>query len=308
MMSKAEFTFKRQNVEFLTEGGIKLRGWLYLPDSDKKSPAIAMSHGFSAVKEMYLDSFAEVFATAGFVVLVYDNRNFGESEGEPRQEINPWDQVMDYRYAISYVKQRSEVDPERIGIWGTSYSGGHVITVGAFDSRVKAIVSQVPLVSGSENLKRLVRSDMIPELRRMFAEDYERRIKGEKPLTIPVVCKSPPETCALPTPDSYEWFTETAKKRAPNWRNEVTLRSVEYLSMYEPITYVKQVSPKPILMIVAESDILTPTDLALEAFNMALMPKELEILKGGHFDAYTKGFEISSRLARDFFLQHLSKK
>ncbi|ACP37607.1 alpha/beta hydrolase [Saccharolobus islandicus] len=307
MRNDGEYNFKRLNVEFYSEG-VKLKGWLYLPQGSEKFPAIVMTHGFSAVKEMYLDSFAEVFAKAGFVVLVYDNRNFGESEGEPRQEIDPWQQVKDYRYAISYARLRSEVDPERIGIWGTSYSGGHVIVVGSLDSRVKAIVAQVPLVSGSENLRRLVRSDMIPQLRAMFAEDYERRMKGEKPLTIPVVCKSPPEMCALPTADAYEWFTETGKKRAPTWKNEVTLRSVEYLSMYEPINFIRGVSPKPIMLIVAQNDVLTPTDLALEAYERALPPKESEILPGGHFDAYVKEFERSSRIARDFFLQHLGKK
>ncbi|WP_016732148.1 alpha/beta hydrolase [Saccharolobus islandicus] len=307
MRNDGEYNFKRLNVEFYSEG-VKLKGWLYLPQGSEKFPAIVMTHGFSAVKEMYLDSFAEVFAKAGFVVLVYDNRNFGESEGEPRQEIDPWQQVKDYRYAISYARLRSEVDPERIGIWGTSYSGGHVIVVGSLDSRVKAIVAQVPLISGSENLRRLVRSDMRPQLRAMFAEDYERRMKGEKPLTIPVVCKSPPEMCALPTADAYEWFTETGKKRAPNWKNEVTLRSLEYLSMYEPINFIRGVSPKPIMLIVAQNDVLTPTDLALEAYERALPPKESEILPGGHFDAYVKEFERSSRIARDFLLQHLGKK
>ncbi|MEM0373579.1 MAG: alpha/beta hydrolase [Sulfolobaceae archaeon] len=306
-MKNGEYSFKRINIEFNSEG-VKLRGWLYLPESETKLPGIVMAHGFSAVKEMYLDNFAEVFAKSGFVVLVYDNRNFGESEGEPRQEIDPWQQVKDYRYAISYLRQLQYVDPNRIGIWGTSYSGGHVIVVGALDKRVKAIVSQVPLVSGSENLKRLVRNDMIPQLRAMFAEDYERRLRGESPLMIPVVCKSPPEVCALPTSDSYEWFIETSKKRAPNWKNEVTLRSVEYLSMYEPINYIKQVSPTPLMLIVAENDVLTPTDLALEAYERALPPKELYILPGGHFDAYVKEFEKSSKTALNFFLQHLAKK
>ncbi|QXJ29418.1 Hydrolase, alpha/beta fold family [Saccharolobus shibatae B12] len=307
MRNGGEYNFKRLNAEFYSEG-VKLKGWLYLPEGSEKFPAIVMAHGFSAVKEMYLDNFAEVLAKAGFVVLVYDNRNFGESEGEPRQEIDPWQQVKDYRYAISYIRLRSEIDPERIGIWGTSYSGGHVIVVGSLDSRVKAVVAQVPLVSGSENLRRLVRSDMMPQLRAMFAEDYERRIKGEKPLTIPVVCKSPPEMCALPTADSYEWFIETGKKKAPNWKNEVTLRSVEYLSMYEPVNFIKGVSPKPIMLVVAQNDVLTPMDLALEAYERALPPKELEMLSGGHFDAYVKEFERSSKIATNFFLQHLGKR
>ena len=131
----------RQDIEFNAEG-TTLRGWLFTPDAGHRPfPTIVMAHGFSAVKEMYLDSFAEVFANAGLSALVFDNRNFGASDGEPRQEIDPWAQVRDYRHAITYARTRPEVDRERIGIWGSSYSGGHVLVVGAIDRRVKCVVS-----------------------------------------------------------------------------------------------------------------------------------------------------------------------
>ena len=108
----------RQDIEFNAEG-TTLRGWLFTPDAGHRPfPTIVMAHGFSAVKEMYLDSFAEVFANAGLAALVFDNRNFGASDGEPRQEIDPWAQVRDYRHAITYARTRPEVDRERIGIWG----------------------------------------------------------------------------------------------------------------------------------------------------------------------------------------------
>ena len=113
-------------------------------------PTIVMSHGFSAVKEMYLDRFADAFAAAGIASVVFDNRNFGASGGAPRQEIDPWRQVRDYRDAITYAETLEETDAERIGIWGTSYNGGHVLVAGAVDRRVKCIVSQVPLVSGHD--------------------------------------------------------------------------------------------------------------------------------------------------------------
>ena len=88
----------RTEIEFKAEDGVTLRGWHYLPDSRPgKVPTIVMAHGFSAVKEMYLDRFAEAFAEAGLGSLVFDNRNFGASDGEPRQEIDPWRQVRDYR-------------------------------------------------------------------------------------------------------------------------------------------------------------------------------------------------------------------
>jgi pimeloyl-ACP methyl ester carboxylesterase len=125
-----------------------------------------MAHGFSAVKEMYLDAFAEVFAAAGLNALVFDNRNFGASDGEPRQEIDPWAQMRDYRHAITYASTLSEVDAARIGVWGSSYSGGHVLVVGAIDRRVKAVVCQVPLISGRDNVHALVRSDFRAGFRR----------------------------------------------------------------------------------------------------------------------------------------------
>src|SRR5438132_5655583 len=115
----------RRHIPFKTEDGVTLRGWLYLPDRTAGQVAtVVMAHGFSAVKEMYLDRYAEVFAAAGLNALVFDNRNFGSSDGEPRQEIDPWVQVRDYRHAITYATTLPEVDANRIGVWGSSYSGG----------------------------------------------------------------------------------------------------------------------------------------------------------------------------------------
>src|SRR5215212_6729803 len=113
----------RQDIEFQADGA-RLGGWLYTPDAgDGPFPTVVMAHGFSAVKEMYLDSFAEVFARAGLAALAYDNRNCGASGGEPRQEFDPWAQIRDYRDAITFARTRPEVDSDRIGVWGTSYTG-----------------------------------------------------------------------------------------------------------------------------------------------------------------------------------------
>src|SRR5258705_5759507 len=127
----------RRDIEFDAEG-VPLRGWFSPAEgAGWPGPAVVMAHGFSAVKEMYLDSFAEVFAAAGLNVLVFDNRCFGASDGEPRQEIDPWAQVRDYRDAITYLHTLPEADPGRIGIWGSSYSGGHSLVVAAIDRRGK---------------------------------------------------------------------------------------------------------------------------------------------------------------------------
>ena len=192
----------RNDVEFKTEDGVILRGWHYLPDNRAgKLPTIVMAHGFSAVKEMYLDHFAETFAQAGLASLVFDNRNFGASDGEPRQEIDPWRQVRDYRDAITYAETLPNTDGERIGIWGSSYSGGHVLVVGAIDRRVKCVVSQVPLISGHGLARRLIRSDMIAGLARIFEDDRRARYAGKPPAMIPVVSENPTGPAALPTAD-----------------------------------------------------------------------------------------------------------
>jgi hypothetical protein len=297
----------RTDVEFNAEGTI-LRGWLYRPEGseDEIVPGVVMAHGYSAVKEMYLDAFAEVFAQAGLAALVFDNRNFGASDGEPRYEIDPWEQVRDYRHAITYLQALPGIDRERIGVWGSSYSGGHVLVLGAIDKRIRCVVAQVPLVSGLRNVQRLVRSDFIAGVRAAFDADREARFAGKEPAMIPVVSEDPLGPCSLPTPDSWQWFTETGRTRAPAWRNETTLRTVEMLMEYEPGAYIDRIAPTPLCMVVAARDHLTPADLALAAYERALEPKRLVVLPGAHFDAYTgDGFAQASAAARDWLVEHL---
>lgn len=140
----------RKDIEFKTTDGVTLRGWFFTPASvaaGTKLPCLVMAHGWSALKEMDLDAFAEHFtAQLPITCLVYDNRGFGASDaapGQPRHEIIPSAQRDDYSDAITYAQTLPEVDPARIGIWGSSYSGGHVLYVGAADRRVKAVLSQV---------------------------------------------------------------------------------------------------------------------------------------------------------------------
>jgi len=298
----------RKDIAFKTEDGVTLRGWLYLPDrAAGRVPTIVMAHGFSAVKEMYLDRFAEAFAAGGLGALVFDNRNFGASDGEPRQHIDPWQQVRDYRDAITFAGTLAEVDADRIGVWGSSYSGAHVVVLGATDRRVKCVVAQVPLISGHRNARRLIRSDFIAAVQGQFDADRKARYAGQPRAMIPVVAQDPMAPCALPTPDSWQWFTETGKSRAPAWRNEVTLHSVEMFTEYEPGVYIEWVSPTPLMMVVAAGDHLTVSDEALAAYQRALEPKKLTLLPGGHFDAYVKDFDAASAAARDWFVQHLAK-
>jgi dienelactone hydrolase len=132
----------RKDIMF-TSKGLHCRGWLFVPEGlqGRKAPTIVMGHGFTGVKEMGLANFAERFAAAGFVTLVFDYRYFGESEGEPRSQLFPLEQVEDFRNAVTWVSDQPEVDPQRIGLWGTSYGGGIATYVATFDKRIKAVVA-----------------------------------------------------------------------------------------------------------------------------------------------------------------------
>jgi len=280
----------KEDVEFKTSDRVTLRGWFYTSDlASGKCPCLVMSHGFSALKEMDLDTFAEFFISKLPInCLVYDNRGFGDSdaaEGQPRCEIIPMTQCSDISDAITYAASRPEVNPDKLGIWGSSYSGGHVLYVGAVDRRVKAVLSQVPCVSGWDNFNRLVRPDFAVGFNTTFAADRLARSEGKEPGMVPVVAEDPLKPSALPTPDSYEFFTAWGKKS--NWRNEVTVKTVELFRAYEPQQLIEKISPTPLLMTIAAGDVLTPADLALGAYARAKEPKQLSLLPGGHFEAYS---------------------
>ena len=181
-----------RDVEFEVEGGDRLRGWLFTPTAALKPyPAISMAHGYAGVKEHGLKRFAQAFAEAGFVVLVHDHRNFGASDGTVRHDIDPWRQIADWRRAISFLESRPDVDAGRIGIWGTSYAGGHVLVLGATDRRIRAVVSQVPTISGYQQGLRRVAPDAFDALERQFDEDERAQFRGDPPRRQQIVNDDP---------------------------------------------------------------------------------------------------------------------
>lgn len=301
----------KTDIEFNAEGTI-LRGWLFRPAQQaQETPIVVMTHGYNCIKELYLDKYAEVFARAGLSVLVYDHRNFGDSDGMPRQELDPWQQVRDYRHAITFAQRLPGIAPDSVGIWGTSYSGGHVLVVGAIDKRVKCVVSQVPTISGWRTMQRRVRPDQWQGLRKQFDEDRQARFKGAAPKVVPMITQENGNSSHA-SQDAWDFFsgnttTEENLWRHKKWRNEVTLRSLEMYSEYEPGSYISRIAPTPLLMVVGKEDVVTLTDEELMAYNQASEPKKLVLIEGGHFAPYIEQFEPSAHAARDWFVQHLVK-
>ena len=243
-----------------------------------------MAHGYSGVKEQYLDNFASKFADAGFVVLVFDYRYFGASEGDPRQQLLWYEQIIDYRNAITWVSMQPEVDGARIGVWGTSYSGGHVLQVAACDKRVKAVVAQVPAVGAWESYFAQLPSEQIAQISAVHAAARAERMKTGTILYAPVVAP-PGQPGVMTAPGAYEFFTASARN-APRWENRVTVESLETGMYYDPTEFIELIAPVPLLMIIADDDVVTPTAVQKKAFERAREPKSLIVVPGQHFDPY----------------------
>jgi hypothetical protein len=297
----------RETVAFESRGEI-CRGWLYRPEGwgARRVPAIAMAHGFSAVKEMFLPAYAERFRAAGCAVLVFDFRCLGESDGEPRGQVLPAEQHEDFRSAISWLATRPEVDAGRIGIWGTSYSGGHALHLAAFDRRVRAAVAQVPAVRVWPMLLAREGRAALEAMQALLASDRTERFRTGKVNELPVVAP-PGQPCVLSTPDSWEFFQKSGATIAPSWRNAVTLESLEKLLEYDPTGGIELVAPTPLLVVAATADSLVPIDLVRAAFARAGEPKRLVELECGHFDVYQTEpwHERSASAATDWFRTHL---
>jgi uncharacterized protein len=296
---------QRMDVEFPVEGDVTLRGWLFVPDGAGPHPAISMAHGFAGVKEHGLDRFARLFADAGFVVLVHDHRGFGASDGSPRFDVDPWVQINDWRRAISFLEDHPAVDPDRIGVWGTSYAGGHAIVLGATDRRLRAVVAQVPTISGYQQSLRRVPPDQVPALEAAFIDDERRRYRGEPPATQAVVSADPAVPAAYRSSDAVAFYNQPVPEGV--WENTVTLRSTRAARMYEPGQWISRVSPTPLLLIVGLHDSITIADLSLAAYERALQPKKLVTIDGDHFDPYLGRFAQASSAACDWFTEHLVK-
>ena len=291
-------TYTKERISFDSEGAT-LRGYLYR--AADAGPIVIMAPGFGALLGHSTLRFADRLAAAGFNVLAFDNRGFGESDGLPRQEVDPVMQKRAYRDAVTFAQTLSGVDAARVGLWGSSYSGGHVIEVAAIDRRVRCIVTQVPTISGHAQALRRTAPPNVAALLGRFDADRLARYRGEAPATLPLVSDDPSTPCVSPGPEAFDYYS------IPGFVNAITLRSVELSRENEPGIHIARVSPTPMLMLVASHDTVTPTDLALAAYIRALEPKRLMIVDGGHFSPYAQHFEATSRAAADWFDAHLRR-
>ena len=306
----------RRDIELEGHGGVTLRGWLYLPEGAGPTtpvPGVVMAHGFSATKEMALAAYAEAFCAGGLAVLVYDHRGLGASDGEPRQVINPWAQARDYRYALGWLAARPEVDRDRLGLWGSSFSGGEVLVLGAIDVRVRAVVASVPFAGlGTDCSDDAAVARRFAALRDALCDLSGRgpADSAEPPMGPLAVVRAPgqPEGTRvfLGQPDPSEWFRDGGGRAGSGGRNGVGLRAgFGTAPAFDPGVAVPFLRA-PVLFAVASHDVVASTDVALDAFARAAEPKELVMIDGHHSPAYSgEALARSAAAACDFFVRHL---
>lgn len=294
-----------QKIEFPLHGDI-IRGTLYLPESANTAqlPAVVLAHGWAMTAGGDLENYAAIIAEHNIACLTIDFRNLGASTGQPRQHLDPFQQIEDIRSAIDYLQQRPEIDKTRIGIWGSSYAGGHVISVAGIDFRVKAAVSQVPTISGYRAKEQTLTQEKLIERTQSLTNARLQRQSGIDTATIQTVSNKG-EPCAYPDEASYSYMSKQAEV-CPNWKNHTTVASLDLAQTYEPNSYIYRITHTAFLMIIADNDTTTPTNLQEEAFNkIPSSNKKLISLPGGHYSVYEENFEKSSKQAAEWFAQNL---
>ena len=297
-----------KKVEFKS-AGLRVSALLYLPSTPGPHPCVVMGGGWCYVKELAQPGYADVFARHGLAALIFDYRHFGESEGEPRQHIDPWEQIEDYRNAISYVEELDEVDRARVGAWGISYSGGHVLILGALDRRVRAVCSVVPVIDGYASM-RLSHGTL--GLRRLMAELELARRELYRTGEHRYLQHQPEREGDLgtwPFPKSRETFARLKATQAPAYEGRATTASTEMLLAYSVWPFVKRLVATPTLVVVAEGDDHTHWDLAAEAFSAIPGDRKLfhAVPKSTHLTLYEDEKTLASvaTLGAEWFAKHL---
>jgi fermentation-respiration switch protein FrsA (DUF1100 family) len=289
----------RTDVIFLSQG-IRCAAWLYRPIGSGPYPCVVLAHGLGATRDMKLAEYATRFVEAGLAALVFDYRHFGASDGEPRQLLDIQLELADWAAAVAYVRTLDGIDPERIALWGTSFSGGHTIVTAARDQRIAAVVAQVPFTDGTT---AMAQQGFFGSLQCLVVSIYDRlrQLMNMSPYYIKVA-GVPGSLTALRTPGALEGFQKFASPE--HWDDHISARVLLNIGFYRPIRLASRVSC-PLLICICEDDQLTSPQAALKTAEVA---PHAEVLRypGDHFNMYFSPiFEQVVTAQRDFLVRHL---
>jgi dienelactone hydrolase len=287
----ATHAFTRHDVTFAS-GDSTCAAWLYVPTGITAPPVVVLGHGLGAVREMRLDAFAERFAEAGIAALAFTYRHFGDSGGEPRQLLSFKRQLADWDAAIDFVKSRGDVDGQRIAVWGSSFGGGHAITVASRHPELLAAVSQCPFTDGLASALTLGPAASL-KVMPLVARDLVSKVSGRAPAMIPLA-GAPGSQALMNAPDALPGYLALVPDGMP-FRNEVAARVIPTIVRYRPGRAAKKLE-MPILFCVSNTDTVAPPAETLKYARTA--PRgEIKRYDAGHFAFYLG--EPFEQLVRD---------
>ena len=292
-MEPSDFTF--------TSAGAECAGWLYRPGGAGPHPIVVMAHGFSATREMRLDAYAERFAAAGIGVLLFDYRHFGASGGEPRQLLDIRRQLADWRAAITAARAVDWADADRVALFGSSFSGGHVVTLGAEDSRLAAVVAQCPFSDGLATLARLGLGTAL-RLTGHALTDVARALLRLPPHYVPAVAE--PGGLGVMNTDDAAAGMRALVPEGSTWQNRVAARIGLWVPSYRPGRKAAHLRC-PALWCITDHDTLCPAGNTARYASRA-PHAAIEHYPIGHFDIYLgEHFERVVSDQTDFLTRHL---
>ncbi len=270
-----------QAVSFYSEG-TRLSGDLFMPDGlnpNEQRAGILLCHGYTGVRNLYLPDTAKALTDAGYVVLTFDYKGWGDSDG-PKARLSPYGRVLDSQAALTFLGAQPMVDADRLGIYGTSYGGATVVWTAAVDPRVKAVVSVVGIGNGRRWMRSVRHPDEFADLLQRSEQDRIQRVLTGKSEYVDR------NSVLLPDRQSLELAT-AARKNNPNAVGEIPLEYIDDTLGFHPEWIVDKISPRPVLFITSDDDRLVPPDESEALYAKAGEPKKLIILKGwGHYEVY----------------------
>ncbi|KAL7279139.1 hypothetical protein ACG7TL_006979 [Trametes sanguinea] len=285
-----------------------LDAWKYMPRSSSARapsrglPVIIMAHGICGNKLMSLAPYAETFACMGYAVVVFDYRRWGASGGTPRHVVYISEQLEDYRTVIKYCRLQPEFDPHKVILWGTSLSGGHVVTLASErELNPTAVISQCPYLGTGPSTE--ISWTFIKTILRGI-QDVLRQAVGLHPTYIPAVAY-PGQVGMLTKPGCVQGVQRIVADQR-DFPNEVSASSLFELPFYNPTASAPRITC-PALVVAAEHDNLCPLQAALEL--KALSPLvEVVVVPCHHFELYpgTSMHEKSVDAMKSFLLERVA--
>lgn len=277
--------------------GPELAADLYLPaNTSSRTPAVVTGSGFGGVKEMLLPVFGEALARAGVATLAVDYAGFGASAGEPRQDLVPRRQIADLQRGLDFLCRDSRIDPSRLGAFGPSMCGAHVLVLAGIDPRVQAAVSMVPFVMAPK-------SPPNASLALALGADTLRRLFGRRSRLV-AVAGAPRSDAVMTTDGALDWIGAMSAN-ASTFRNEITVRSLARLATYRPMRMVGQRGIRASLRtILSTSDSITPASLARN--ELRDVKHDAVEFPGSHFELFGEHLDEVVRLTVEWFVRHLS--